>query len=64
MNTNMWTNPFTERHLNAVREVYNLTVVDPIAKVLQCKDVGIGGIADTETIVNVCTQLLPLSEDI
>ena len=59
MNTHMWTHPFTQEHLDKLSRTYRLTVVAPIAKKLKCNDVGIGAIADTETIVAQCQAVLP-----
>jgi len=62
MNTYMWNNPFTEEHLKKVVEVYRAEVIPPISKTLVCKEIGVGGIADTEVIVHKVKRVLPLSE--
>lgn len=58
MNTNMWNNPFTEKHFRKIQKIYNVTMAHPIEKLLACNDQGIGGIADTESIVSICDGLL------
>ncbi|CAG9323713.1 PPCDC [Blepharisma stoltei] len=58
MNTMMWENPFTNEHLNKVREVYNAHIVGPIAKTLACQETGIGAISDTQEIIRCCISLL------
>lgn len=44
MNTFMWNSPFTEQHLNVLREL-GARVVPPIAKKLACGDDGVGAMA-------------------
>ncbi len=55
MNTNMWTHPFTQMHLDKLQELeaygYKITVVEPIAKRLACGDEGIGALANIADIV-------------
>lgn len=52
MNTLMWGNPFTSRHLNEVRNVYGAQVIDVVSKKLVCGDVGAGAMASTATIID------------
>lgn len=49
MNTLMWDNPFTAKHLNLLREL-GVQVIPPIRKFLACGDVGIGAMAEPSTI--------------
>jgi len=51
MNTRMWENPFTEKHLKQIKEIYNVTVIQPVEKKLADGDTGMGGLADDETII-------------
>ncbi len=51
MNTKMWDNPFTSRHLKIVKEVYSGVVVNPVSKHLACGDEGIGAMANIDEIV-------------
>ncbi len=57
MNTRMWENSLTRKHLDLVREIYNLTVIDPVAKRLADGDEGMGGLAEDETILQVLLKL-------
>lgn len=49
MNTYMWTNPFTERHLMTVDEL-GITLIPPVAKRLACGDYGTGAMAEPSLI--------------
>ncbi len=51
MNTAMWENPLTKKHLQMVSENYNLRLIDPVAKRLADGDEGMGGLAEDETII-------------
>jgi phosphopantothenoylcysteine decarboxylase len=51
MNTRMWENPFTEKHLEQVKEFYNVTVIQPVEKRLADGDKGMGGLAEDDTII-------------
>jgi phosphopantothenoylcysteine decarboxylase len=53
MNTSMWNNPFTKRHLDTLWEVYRAQVIEPQSKVLACGDEGIGAMADIAEICRV-----------
>lgn len=53
MNTKMWENPFTKKHLDdfsAIAE--NLEVVYPVVKTLACGDIGAGALATITEIVS------------
>ena len=50
MNTNMWTDPITQEHIELIRKRYNLIVIDPIDKNLACGDKGMGAMAKIEDI--------------
>ncbi|EEB09423.1 thymidylate synthase [Schizosaccharomyces japonicus yFS275] len=52
MNTVMWKNPITEKHLTTVRESYKQAeIIHPIEKVLACGDIGMGGMCEWREIV-------------
>ena len=53
MNTMMWDNPFTSRHLETIREVYSTSVVNPVSKMLACGDEGVGAMASIHDIVEI-----------
>lgn len=42
MNTAMWDNPFTKKHIDLLtQEPFQWTFVGPIAQLLECGDIGI-----------------------
>lgn len=49
MNTFMWKNPFTERHLMALDE-YGISLIPPVSKKLACGDYGTGAMAEPSFI--------------
>ncbi|KAL8226032.1 hypothetical protein R6Q57_018589 [Mikania cordata] len=49
MNTHMWMNPFTERHLMTVDEL-GITLIPPVSKRLACGDYGTGAMAEPSLI--------------
>ncbi|KAK2648049.1 hypothetical protein Ddye_015538 [Dipteronia dyeriana] len=49
MNTFMWTNPFTERHLMTIDEL-GITLIPPVTKRLACGDYGNGAMAEPSLI--------------
>ena len=51
MNTKMWAHPATRRHLATVRE-FGFDIIPPISKELACGDVGMGAMAEVDTIVS------------
>ncbi|PKA64851.1 Phosphopantothenoylcysteine decarboxylase [Apostasia shenzhenica] len=58
MNTMMWNNPFTRRHLEAMNEL-GVNIIPPITKRLACGDYGNGAMAEPSTI-NSAVRLSPL----
>ncbi len=52
MNTKMWEHPSTAGQLQTLRS-WGVGVVEPVEKELACSDVGLGGLASPETIVEV-----------
>lgn len=57
MNTLMWDNPFTKRHLDVLEEV-GFGIIMPVAKKLACGDVGVGAMAHIDTIVQRVSSAL------
>uniref|UniRef100_A0A1D1ZI81 phosphopantothenoylcysteine decarboxylase n=1 Tax=Anthurium amnicola TaxID=1678845 RepID=A0A1D1ZI81_9ARAE len=61
MNTLMWNNPFTERHLNLITEL-GISLIPPITKRLACGDYGNGAMAEPSIIYS--TVRLSFSQSI
>jgi len=58
MNTEMWIDPITSEQLDRLRGRYQmLVVVNPIEKRLACGDVGLGAMAEIETIAATVNSL-------
>lgn len=59
MNTHMYTNPMTKKHLMVLKESFPyVQVLKPIEKVLVCGDIGMGGMREwTDVVDNVVRQL-------
>ena len=57
MNTRMWDNPLTARHLEEIGTLYNLTLIDPVRKKLADGDEGIGALADDATMLKILSEL-------
>ncbi len=57
MNTRMWENPMTDMHLRQAAQLYNVTVIPPIAKRLADGDEGIGALAEDETIIEIVERI-------
>lgn len=49
MNTFMWKNPFTERHLMSIDEL-GISLIPPVTKKLACGDYGNGAMAEPSLI--------------
>lgn len=62
MNTNMWTNVFTKKHIDIIREL-GIKVIKPVSKLLACKDVGMGAMAEVTTIVNVVKLFCKINDN-
>ncbi|NOX87580.1 MAG: phosphopantothenoylcysteine decarboxylase [Calditrichaeota bacterium] len=56
MNTKMWENPITKHHLELASKFYNTTVIPPVPKRLADGEVGIGGLADDQTIIEALSR--------
>ncbi|GMH43842.1 hypothetical protein BSKO_11776 [Bryopsis sp. KO-2023] len=57
MNTHMWENPFTERHLDVLEDL-GVMSVSPVVKVLACGDKGVGAMAAVPDIAKYCIDVL------
>ncbi|KAI8319987.1 flavoprotein [Martensiomyces pterosporus] len=57
MNPMMWEHPITEKQVDTLREL-GFKVVDPIKKTLACGDVGMGAMAEPESIAKVVVDEL------
>ena len=64
MNTQMWLNPFTERHLDAILRLIPpycgrgcVHICQPVEKRLACGDTGIGAMAEVDTIALTLDKL-------
>ncbi|EGC36191.1 hypothetical protein DICPUDRAFT_54757 [Dictyostelium purpureum] len=52
MNTMMWENPFTSRHIETMKQLSNnVLFIDPIQKKLFCGDIGMGAMEEVPKIV-------------
>lgn len=53
MNTLMWSNPFTDLHIQQLLKTFgkrNIHIISPIAKKLECKDIGMGAMENVNEI--------------
>ncbi|KAG8639134.1 probable phosphopantothenoylcysteine decarboxylase [Manihot esculenta] len=57
MNTFMWTNPFTEKHLMTIDEL-GISLIPPITKRLACGDYGSGAMAEPSLIYSTIRLFL------
>jgi len=57
MNTFMWEHPITSTQVNTLK-TWGYKEIPPIEKVLMCKDVGKGAMAEPDTIANVVCDTL------
>ncbi|CAA6659641.1 unnamed protein product [Spirodela intermedia] len=55
MNTFMWNNPFTERHLSLITEL-GISLIPPVTKRLACGDYGNGAMAEP-SVINATVRL-------
>ncbi|XP_003385293.1 PREDICTED: phosphopantothenoylcysteine decarboxylase-like [Amphimedon queenslandica] len=58
MNTLMWENPITSRHLTVLQDLKYIQV-PPVVKTLACGDTGIGAMASVDEIVSQVLRHLP-----
>lgn len=57
MNTMMWDSPFTEQHIRSCVRV-GMHVIGPVNKKLACGDIGTGGMAEPEMILEECRRFI------
>ena len=57
MNSEMYNNAIVQRNINELRK-YGVTIVEPIVGRLACEDVGVGKLADIDTLINALEQEL------
>ncbi|KAK6245387.1 hypothetical protein SCA6_008477 [Theobroma cacao] len=65
MNTFMWTNPFTEKHLMSIDEL-GISLIPPVTKRLACGDYGNGAMAEPSLIhstIRLFLESRPLPSD-
>ncbi|KAG5938180.1 hypothetical protein E4U59_003961 [Claviceps monticola] len=65
MNTAMWRNPLTAKHIKTLEEDWGgeegwVRVLRPVAKTLACNDVGEGAMVEWKEIVRVAEEILGL----
>jgi phosphopantothenoylcysteine decarboxylase len=57
MNTQMWKNPLTKKHLTAIAETYAITLIHPVEKMLACGKYGMGAMADLSTLSKTVNEM-------
>lgn len=57
MNVLMWKNKITKEHIKKIRGL-KINIINPIIKKLACGDIGIGAMAETNTIFNIILKRL------
>ncbi len=57
MNTAMWENLLTARHIRQTAEIYDVTLISPVVKKLADGDEGVGGLAEDKTIIKAIENL-------
>ena len=57
MNTAMWENSLTARHIRQTAKIYEVTLIQPVSKKLADGDEGMGGLAEDETILHTLNNL-------
>ena len=56
MNTEMWKNPFFQEAFHKLQKLPNYHILPPIEKRLACGDIGIGAMAEVDTILETLGQ--------
>jgi phosphopantothenoylcysteine decarboxylase len=57
MNTHMYTNPMTKKHIQVIKEEFPwIEVLKPVEKVLVCGDIGMGGMREWSDIVDILVK--------
>src|SRR5262249_54156185 len=60
MNTHMYLHPLTEQHLRVLQGWSWVLVLEPVAKMLACGDMGVGGMMEVADIVEAVLETLGL----
>ncbi len=55
MNTEMWLNPVVQRNRQWLDNLGRYHFIEPVEKRLACGDIGVGGLADTQSILDAVT---------
>ena len=63
MNTEMFNHPIPDIQLKTV-QTFNIKIIEPISKKLMCGDIGIGAMAEIETIYDTVQELINKPEAI
>ncbi|MFZ2193263.1 MAG: flavoprotein [Candidatus Moraniibacteriota bacterium] len=58
MNTQMWKNPLTKKHLTNLSEYYQAIIIPPIEKKLACGEEGLGAMAELSDILNILADII------
>jgi phosphopantothenoylcysteine synthetase/decarboxylase len=59
MNTQMWENPFTEKHIKLLSDnPFNIKFIDTVEKLLMCNVYGKGAMAEIPTIIQEVKMIL------
>lgn len=59
MNTHMYTNPMTKKHLTLIKEEFGfIETLKPVEKVLVCGDIGMGGMREWTEVVQILVKRL------
>lgn len=59
MNTAMWEQPVVQRNLRWLDELNRHRIVPPVSKRLACGDVGVGGLAEVDDLVEALRSVAP-----
>ena len=57
MNVNMWENPILQENLEKLAKG-RYTIIEPVKKELACGDIGVGGLAEVETIFDAVLKAI------
>jgi phosphopantothenoylcysteine decarboxylase/phosphopantothenate--cysteine ligase len=61
MNTSMWMDPRTQRHVSELSESSHLFVVNPASGLLACGDIGEGKFPEVEAVVDLIETINPIA---
>ena len=62
MNTEMWNHPRNQSHLNSLKELSHVAVVNPVSGLLACGDIGQGKFPEVSAVVDLIETLNPLKK--